>query len=53
MDNNGSNEGVLLTMTTRGGGNTQQSARTRDAMAPKLKEMRWRIVAGHVGLSKG
>jgi hypothetical protein len=40
-------------VTTKGGGDTQQSAITRDVQAPKVKEMRWRIAAGHVGLWRG
>jgi hypothetical protein len=43
----------MLTMRTRGSGDTQQSATTRYAQAPTLKEMRWRIAAGHVGLLRG
>ncbi len=43
----------MLTVTTRGGGDTKQSATTKDAQVPKLKEMRCRIAAGHIGLSRG
>jgi hypothetical protein len=53
LDNKDSDKGVLLTVTTRVGGNKQQSATTRDAQAPKLKEMRCSIAAGHVVLSRG
>ena len=43
----------MLTVTRRGSSETQQSATTRDAQAPKLKELRWRILLGHVGLPRG